>query len=127
VAERQTPIFPSASDTSLIPSKQLPHHLRPQTHDHNVVIPHRDPRPLTDHVYSSTLARLPNALREVNRLIGAGRLKDRRLGLTRLVSADLSSPHHQPQVQIPARSFGPVQVVGDELAAREKIGKSARY
>ena len=61
--------------------------------------------------------RPPNALREVNRLIGAGLLKDRRVGRTRLVSADVSSPYHQPLVQILARSFGPVQVIGDELAA----------
>ena len=61
--------------------------------------------------------RPPNALREVNRLIGAGLLKDRRVGRTRLVSADVSSPYHQPLVQILARSFGPVLVIGDELAA----------
>lgn len=61
--------------------------------------------------------RPPNALREVNRLIGAGLLKDRRVGRTRLVSADASSPYHQPLVQILARSFGPVLVIGDELAA----------
>ena len=60
--------------------------------------------------------RPPNALREVNRLIGAGLLKDRRVGRTRLVSADISSPYHQPLVQILARSFGPALVVRDELA-----------
>ena len=60
--------------------------------------------------------RPPNALREVNRLIGAGLLKDRRVGRTRLVSADVSSPYHQPLVQILARSFGPVLVIGAELA-----------
>ena len=60
--------------------------------------------------------RPPNALREVNRLIDAGLLKDRRVGRTRLVSADVSSPYHQPLVQILARSFGPVLVVRDELA-----------
>jgi len=61
--------------------------------------------------------RPPNALREVNRLIGAGLLKDRRVGRSRLVSADISSPYHQPLVQILARSFGPVLVIRDELAA----------
>ena len=60
--------------------------------------------------------RPPNALREVNRLIGAGLLKDRRVGRTRLVSADVASPYHQPLVQILSRSFGPVLVIGDELA-----------
>lgn len=61
--------------------------------------------------------RPPNALREVNRLIGAGLLKDRRVGRARLVSADVASPYHQPLVQILSRSFGPVLVIGDELAA----------
>ena len=61
--------------------------------------------------------RPPNALREVNRLIGAGLLKDRRVGRARLVSADASSPYHQPLVAILARSFGPVLVIRDELAA----------
>jgi predicted nucleotidyltransferase/DNA-binding transcriptional ArsR family regulator len=68
--------------------------------------------------------RPPNALREVNRLIGAGLLKDRRVGRTRLVSADVSSPYHQPLVQILARSFGPVLVIGDELAAVPGIDKA---
>ena len=68
--------------------------------------------------------RPPNALREVNRLIGAGLLKDRRVGRARLVSADVSSPYHQPLVQILAQSFGPVLVIGDELAGVPGIDKA---
>lgn len=68
--------------------------------------------------------RPPNALREVNRLIEAGLLKDRRVGRTRLVSADVSSPYHQPLVQILARSFGPVLVIRDELAAVSGINQA---
>jgi predicted nucleotidyltransferase/DNA-binding transcriptional ArsR family regulator len=68
--------------------------------------------------------RPPNALREVNRLIGAGLLKDRRVGRTRLVSADVASPYHQPLAQILARSFGPVLVIGDELAGVPGIDKA---
>ena len=68
--------------------------------------------------------RPPNALREVNRLIGAGLLKDRRVGRARLVSADVSSPYHQPLVAILARSFGPVLVIRAELAAVAGIDKA---
>ena len=68
--------------------------------------------------------RPPNALREVNRLIGAGLLNDRRVGRTRLVAADVSSPYHQPLAQILARSFGPVLVIRDELAAVPGIDKA---
>jgi len=68
--------------------------------------------------------RPPNVLREVNRLIGAGLLKDRRVGRTRLVSADVSSPYHQPLVQILARSFGPVLIIRDELAAVAEIDQA---
>ncbi|MGV8966857.1 MAG: ArsR family transcriptional regulator [Cellulomonas sp.] len=68
--------------------------------------------------------RPPNALREVNRLIEAGLLKNRRVGRTRLVSADTSSPYHQPLVQILARSFGPVLVIRDELAGVSGIDQA---
>ena len=46
------------------------------------------------------------------------------MGRTRLVSADVSSPYHQPLVQILARSFGPVLVIRDELAAVPGIDKA---
>jgi len=39
------------------------------------------------------------------------------VGRARLVTADVSSPYHQPLAQILARSFGPVLVIRDELAA----------
>lgn len=57
-----------------------------------------------------------NALREVNRLLAAGLLCERRAGNTRLVSANASSPFFDPLVQILGRTYGPAQVVPEELA-----------
>lgn len=56
------------------------------------------------------------ALREVSRLVEAGLLKERRAGHTRLLRADTDSPYYLPLSQILARSFGPLQVVSEELA-----------
>jgi hypothetical protein len=58
----------------------------------------------------------PNVLREVNRLVEAGLLRERRAGNTRLVAANTSSPYYQPLVQILGRAYGPASVVPDELA-----------
>lgn len=58
----------------------------------------------------------PAVLREVNRLLEAGLLQERRAGNTRLVMANTSSPYFQPLTQILARSYGPAHVVPDELA-----------
>ena len=57
------------------------------------------------------------ALREASRLVEAGLLKERRVGHVRLISADTTSPYFSPLVQILARSFGPLQVVSEELSA----------
>jgi predicted nucleotidyltransferase len=57
----------------------------------------------------------PNILREVNRLVEAGLLRERRAGHTRLVAADTSSPYYQPLVQILGRAYGPGQTVPEEL------------
>ena len=57
----------------------------------------------------------PNTLREVNRLLDAGLLRERRAGNTRLVAANLDSPYFLPLVQILGRSYGPAQAVPEEL------------
>ena len=49
----------------------------------------------------------PNTLREVNRLLDAGLLRERRAGNTRLVAANVDSPYFLPLVQILGRSYGP--------------------
>lgn len=57
----------------------------------------------------------PNVLREVNRLVEAGLLRERRAGHTRLVAANTVSPYYQPLVQILGRAYGPASAVPDEL------------
>lgn len=59
--------------------------------------------------------------REVDRLIRAGLLRDRRVANTRLVSANQASPYHAPLVQLLGRAYGPAYVVPDELAGIQKI------
>ena len=58
----------------------------------------------------------PNTLREVNRLVESGLLRERRAGNTRLVAADTSSPYYEPLVQILGRAYGPAHAVPEELA-----------
>lgn len=58
----------------------------------------------------------PAVLREANRLLEAGLLRERRAGNTRLVTANQGSPYFEPLTQILARSYGPAHVVPDELA-----------
>ncbi|SFK46870.1 winged helix-turn-helix domain-containing protein [Cellulomonas sp. KH9] len=59
----------------------------------------------------------PNALREVNRLVQAGVLTERRVGRSRLVRADPSSPFVEPLRQILSRTHGPAQMVAEALDA----------
>lgn len=54
--------------------------------------------------------------REVSRLERAGILKTRRVGNTRLASADVDSPVHRPLAELVLRSFGPRHVVAEEIA-----------
>jgi DNA-binding transcriptional ArsR family regulator len=66
----------------------------------------------------------PNVLREVNRLVDAGLLIDRRAGNTRLVRARTSSPYFEPLVAILTRSFGPavrVPQVLEEVDGVEQV------
>jgi hypothetical protein len=58
----------------------------------------------------------PNTLREVNRLVEGGLLRERRAGNTRLVAANTASPYFQPLVQILGRAYGPAVAVPQELA-----------
>ncbi|MGH3616108.1 MAG: winged helix-turn-helix domain-containing protein [Pseudonocardia sp.] len=55
-------------------------------------------------------------LREVDRLEEAGLLVSRRVGRSRLVSADRGSPATAPLAELVALSFGPVQIVAEEFA-----------
>ncbi|GAA1714999.1 ArsR family transcriptional regulator [Kribbella yunnanensis] len=58
----------------------------------------------------------PNTLREVNRLVEGGLLRERRAGNARLVSANTASPYFEPLVQILGRAYGPAVVVPRELS-----------
>ncbi|MEV8374850.1 winged helix-turn-helix domain-containing protein [Kribbella sp. NPDC056861] len=58
----------------------------------------------------------PNTLREVNRLVEGGLLRERRAGNTRLVAANTSSPYFEPLVQILGRAYGPGVAVPQVLA-----------
>ncbi|TWD80674.1 hypothetical protein FB561_1761 [Kribbella amoyensis] len=53
----------------------------------------------------------PNTLREVNRLVEGGLLRERRAGNTRLVAANTDSPYYEPLMQILGRAYGPAVVV----------------
>jgi DNA-binding transcriptional ArsR family regulator len=57
----------------------------------------------------------PATLREVNRLVDAGILQERRSGNYRLVSANTASPFHEPLVQILSRTHGPLSAVTERL------------
>jgi predicted nucleotidyltransferase len=57
----------------------------------------------------------PNTLREVNLLVAAGLLSERRAGNTRLVRANTESPYFSPMLLIVARAFGPAHIVPEEL------------
>lgn len=58
----------------------------------------------------------PNTLREVNRLVEGGLLRERRAGNARLVSANTASPYFEPLVQILGRAYGPAVVVPQTLS-----------
>lgn len=57
----------------------------------------------------------PNALREVNHLVQAGVLVDRRVGRARLVRANPHSPFVAPLRQILSRTHGAARLVADAL------------
>lgn len=58
----------------------------------------------------------PNTLREVNQLLRAGLLVERRAGRTRMVRANVDSPYFQPLTEILARAYGPLRAVPEALA-----------
>jgi predicted nucleotidyltransferase len=58
----------------------------------------------------------PNTLREVNRLVEGGLLRERRAGNARLVAANTESPYYEPLVQILGRAYGPAVAVPRALA-----------
>lgn len=59
--------------------------------------------------------------REVDRLEEAGIVTSRRVGRTRLVSADRTSPIHEPLTELVLRTFGPPQVIAEEFEDLEGV------
>lgn len=59
--------------------------------------------------------------REVDRLEEAGVVASRRVGRTRLVSADRSSPIREPLTELVLRTFGPPQVIAEEFEDLEGV------
>ena len=59
--------------------------------------------------------------REVSRLERAGIVRSRRVGNTRLVSADTRAPVHRPLAEVVLRAFGPRQVVAEEFLGIEGV------
>lgn len=70
---------------------------------------------LTDLAAAAEVA-YPTAHREVGRLLEAGILKERRVGRTRLLSANSHSPLTAPLRQLVAVTAGPVAFLREELA-----------
>jgi predicted nucleotidyltransferase len=64
---------------------------------------------------------LSTAQREVDRAEGAGVVRSRRVGNTRLVSARAESPLMEPLTDLLLRAFGPPQVVAEELASCARV------
>jgi DNA-binding transcriptional ArsR family regulator len=58
---------------------------------------------------------LTTVQREVNRLTSAQLIRERRIGRSRLVSADLSNRYSRPLTELVTLAFGPRFVVGEEF------------
>jgi hypothetical protein len=65
---------------------------------------------------------LTTVQREVTRLSTAELIKERRVGRSRLVSADLSSRYARPLAELVTLAFGPHFVIGDEFRALNAAG-----
>jgi DNA-binding transcriptional ArsR family regulator len=60
---------------------------------------------------------LTTVQREVNRLSGSGLIRERRIGRSRLVSADPASRYTRPLTELLSIAFGPLFVIDEEFQA----------
>ena len=67
-------------------------------------------------------APLTTVQREVNRLSQAGLIKERRVGRTRVVSANPPSRYTRPLTELLTAAFGPHVVIGEEFADTPAAG-----
>jgi hypothetical protein len=70
---------------------------------------------------------VPGVRNEVERLVTAGYLRDRRVGNVRQVSAETDSPVYQPLTHLLMVTFGPRQVLSDLLAGMDGIDEAYIY
>jgi DNA-binding transcriptional ArsR family regulator len=64
---------------------------------------------------------LTTVQREVTRLSSAQLIRDRRVGRSRLVSADLSSRYARPLTELVTLAFGPHFVIGEEFGSLSAV------
>jgi DNA-binding transcriptional ArsR family regulator len=64
---------------------------------------------------------LTTVQREVNRLSSAQLVQERRVGRSRLVSADLSSRYARPLTELVTLAFGPHFVIGEEFGSLDAV------
>lgn len=64
---------------------------------------------------------LTTVQREVTRLSGSGLIRERRIGRSRLVSADPASRYTRPLTELVSLAFGPQFVIGEEFSALSAI------
>lgn len=85
-------------------------------------------RPASEHSLTELAGRIGASVatvqREAERLEQAGIFVSRRVGRSRLVSANTRSPVYEPLARLVLMSFGPALVVGEELASVEGIAET---
>ena len=70
---------------------------------------------------------VPGVRNEVERLVTAGYLRDRRVGNVRQVSAATDTPVYQPLTNLLLVTFGPKQVLADLLAGMASVDEAYIY
>lgn len=70
---------------------------------------------------------VPGVRNEVERLVRAGYLQDRRVGNVRQVSAATNTPVYQPLTHLLVVTFGPKQVLADLLAEMDGVDEAYIY
>ena len=66
----------------------------------------------------------PSVHREISRAAAAGLVSDRRIGNSRLIRANRSSPYFDGLAEVLVRAFGPPQVLAEELAGVPGIDRA---
>lgn len=74
-----------------------------------------------------TGAPYPSVHREIERAESAGIVTSRKIGQTRLVRSDTTSPYHSGLAEVLVRAFGPPEVLGDALGSVEGIDRAFIY